>query len=174
MRRRHSSDRWFKARPRCGLFAVALVALNWHLSRTIQRPNTSTTWNVDGAGICLIVCVILLIPLAIRLYRLLRSLLDHQVRIPRDAKLVWWSDLICLLPLLARFSYAYSESASTPDGGFITTKRDYGYGSDLAEPLMAVAAVLILGYQAYSVLREYSRYDRDFGLLTRGHLQHVH
>ncbi len=132
------------------MFAFVLLAINWHWDRTVQSGNVTTSVVLDGGTIAGLLCAILLMFLAWRFFRLLRSLLDRQVRVPREVKLFSWGPLFFLLPLLFRFDYSLSISDSST-----STTVTEGYGSSHASLLMVLAGILIIFFQMYCVLRNY-------------------
>jgi len=129
---------------------MALVATNWHWSRTITKPNRSSTLNIDGAGIAALFCAVALVVLSIRLYGIIRALLDRPVRVPRDAKLVSWAPALLLLPLF--FSAGGSFVTNVTDTTITTA---FGYGSGVSPYLFVLAALLIGVFQMLSALTDY-------------------
>jgi formate hydrogenlyase subunit 4 len=132
------------------LFAIVLIASNWSWSHTVKDSNITTTLNFDLPGIAAIFCAGALIYFGFRLIRLLRAILDEQVRVPRDLKLVAWMPLILILPLFAKLYY--STWYSTDD---IVTTNTCGYGSDHSTLLAVLAAVLIIVFQAFMNLNNF-------------------
>jgi integral membrane sensor domain MASE1 len=132
------------------LYAVVLAAINWNWSRQVQGLNYSTTFNGDGAGIAALISGILLIFLAVRLFRILRTLLNERILVPREVKLFTWAPLLCLAPLMFNCYYTYSSS----NGPSTITER-IGYGSDQSIVLLVVAALLMIAFQTYCTLKKY-------------------
>jgi hypothetical protein len=137
---------------KCIIFAVALVATNWHWSRTIQQPNTSTIIDFHGAHIGILVCAVALVAWLVRLYRLVRALLDQRVRVPQDLKFLSWLPNLFLLPLLFSVSSTFTTTISDKETMIISR----GYGSGGASFALFVLAALLIGcYQMFYGLISY-------------------
>jgi hypothetical protein len=132
------------------LFAIVLIAINWHWSHTLTQSNVTTSVSVDGASIAALFCAGALIYLSIRLTGLLRAILDQSIRVPRDVKLIIWWPLLLLLPLFTHVDYSLSQSENGT-----TISNTCGYGSDHATLLVLLAAGVIIAFQAFSSLKKY-------------------
>ncbi|MDD5348886.1 MAG: hypothetical protein PHQ12_01625 [Chthoniobacteraceae bacterium] len=143
------------AKTKCILFALLLVAANWHWSwttlRAIEGAKITTTVNIDGASIALLACLGIFLVLSVRLCRLIRLLLDRQIRVPREAKFVSWEPVPFLVPLFFHLSGSYVTSS-----GEFTTTVTSGYGSDAGLSLFVFAAILFAVYQFGAGLQQYA------------------
>ena len=152
-----------KTSIKSALFALAIVATNWHWKREITAVpgsdvpgvvSTTTTVAIDGAFFWIVVCAVLLLALGGRLYKEARLLLDMPVRVPRDLQLFVWSPVAYLLPLF----FGWSGTTIVPDGSTTTTTvLGYGAGSGGWESLLlfVLAALVIAVYQAREALCGY-------------------
>jgi len=134
------------------IFGFVLVITNWHWSKSVKTPNSSTEIHISGAGLWILVCAILLLYFVPRTYKMLRRLLDTGARVPRRASLVSWEPLLMLLPL-----FIFLSGSVTTSAGNVTTTITSGYGSDASAPLAIIAAILILVFQVHTRLVDYCR-----------------
>jgi len=135
------------------LFPAILLVINWDWSRSVHRPNTSSVAHIDGASFGILFCIIALPILSIRLVRLIRTLLDEQIRVPRNTQLFSWHLCLPLLFLLFQFSY----TSSAVEGDTVTTITR-GYGSDASLLLLVLASLLIILFQIYDSLKTYHQH----------------
>ncbi len=133
------------------IFALMLVATNWHYSRLVRRPDGWSSITFSGAGFWSIVCTVLLILLIVRLSRLLRYLLDIPVRVPRTTKLFSWKWVLLLLPLFIIFyNSSVTQTADT------TTTITTGYGSNLGPILFLLASLNVIFFQILESLKAFT------------------
>jgi len=93
-----------------------------------------------------------------RLVRLLRAILDEQVRVPREIKLINWMPLILILPLFAKLYYSTWYSADD-----MVTTNTCGYGSEHSTLLAVLAGILIIVFQAFMNLNTFRQYGPPRG-----------
>lgn len=150
-----------KPQSRAAIFAVAVVATNWHWQRKVERTTesrpggavltSSTTTTIDGAGLWTMVCVVVLVTIGRRLYKDIRLLLDQSVRIPRQVKMIDLWPIAFLTPLL----YSMSYGMKVTDDNVVTTITS-GYGStNWSIVLFVLASFVIVVYQARLGIRRF-------------------
>lgn len=132
---------------KASMIALVLLVTNWHWSRTIQRPNITSSIHADGPTVTFLLCSIALVILLLGLYRLLRALLDGPVRISRAVRLASWRPVLLLVPLL--FNFSSSHTTTTAD---TTTIVSLGYGCEASTPLFVVSAAMLIVFQSVSEL----------------------
>lgn len=135
-----------------------LIASNWSWSHTVKQSDITTTVTIDLPGIAAIFCAGALIYFGFRLVRLLRAILDEQVRVPREIKLINWMPLILILPLFAKLYYSTWYSADD-----MVTTNTCGYGSEHSTLLAVLAGILIIVFQAFMNLNTFRQYGPPRG-----------
>jgi hypothetical protein len=124
-------------------FAVLCAAANWNSTSIYKKATSTTTINIDGAQLIILICAIILFFLIRSIYKSIRICLDQGIRIPKQIKFIDWAPCLLLTPMFV--SWGYSSSETTPEG--FLHSYSYGYGSQMSSYALIVAALTILTFQ---------------------------
>lgn len=133
---------------KCALFATAAVVLNWHYTKTSVHEGTTISWNIDGAALISLFCIVALFFLGRRVYRQIRLLLETGTRVSSGIRFIDWGSCAILLLLLIRIGGSYG--ITNTQGWNVSV--GYGYGSDASFLAMILAAATIVAYQIHAGL----------------------
>ena len=134
------------------IFALICSAANWHSLSVYEKAHSTTKVDWNGAGIIILLSIVLLFFLTRSIYKSIRVCLDKGIRIPRRIKFINWGPCLLLAPMIM---IGWGASSSETLSGGILYTHSFGYGSETSFYAVFVAALTILAYQLAAGLYQY-------------------